>query len=129
MDVELERRLAANEDVFRKVNEGIERGQAPVWAGGSDSQIAFRCECARLGCNMLLALSLEDYEQVRSVPTRFLVLRGHEMLELERVVKTLGDIVIVEKTGPAGAEATARDPRSHGPARGASRARPPTSTA
>lgn len=114
MNEELERRLAANEDVFRRVNEGIARGQWPDWAGGSDTgaPVGFRCECARLGCNTLLALSLEDYERVRAEPTWFVLLEGHELPAVERVVDRIGDILIVEKIGDAAEEAVARYPRA-----------------
>ncbi|HWE08314.1 MAG TPA: hypothetical protein VG325_03100 [Solirubrobacteraceae bacterium] len=108
----VERRLAANEDVFRKVNEGIERGQWPGWAGGADAPIAFRCECARLGCNKLLTLTLSDYERVRADARQFVVLAGHEVPSVERIVERRGEIVIVVKTGAAAHEAAERDPRS-----------------
>jgi hypothetical protein len=112
MSDEFERRIAANEDMFRRVNEGIERGQWPGWAGGeAESPIAFRCECARLGCNMLLNLTLADYQRVRSHPRRFVLVKGHELPGQEHVVETLGEIVIVEKVGEAGEEARERDPR------------------
>ncbi len=101
--------MAANEDVFREVNEGIVRGQ---WPGEPGAPIGFRCECARLGCNTLLGLTLAEYEQVRASPRRFLVLGGHEMPDVERVVARRGQYVIVEKTGQAGAEAEERDQRS-----------------
>ena len=57
-----ERRAGAwpsNEDMFRDVNEGIVRGQ---WPGDPEAPIGFRCECARLGCNVLVALTLAEYE-------------------------------------------------------------------
>ncbi|MFZ0089901.1 MAG: hypothetical protein WAL63_10365 [Solirubrobacteraceae bacterium] len=108
MNDELQQRLAANEDVVRRVNEAIDRGR---WPGESDSPIGFRCECAQVGCNMLLALTPRDYARVRSGPRRFVMLRGHELPAVERVVETLGEIVIVEKLGAAGSEAAARDPR------------------
>jgi hypothetical protein len=94
MDEAIERRLACNEDVFREVNEGIERGQ---WPGERNAPVGFRCECARLGCNMLLHLTLADYEQIRSNPRRFVVGAGY---------------VVVEKTGDAGDEAEHLDPRA-----------------
>jgi hypothetical protein len=111
MEEELGRRLAANEDVFRKVNEGIERGQWPGWAGGADAPIAFRCECARLGCNMLLTLTRSEYERIRSDSRQFVVLAGHELPAVDRVVERRGEVVIVEKIGEAGEEAAERDPR------------------
>jgi hypothetical protein len=108
MDESLQRRLARNEGVFREVNESIERGQ---WPGEPDAPVGFRCECARLGCNMLLHLTLADYERVRADPRRFVVIRGHQVPAVERVVEVQAGYVVVEKTGNAGEEAEARDPR------------------
>jgi hypothetical protein len=104
-----ERRLAGNEVVFRDVNEGIVRGQ---WPGEPGAPVGFRCECARLGCNTLLGLTLAEYEHVRAGARRFVMLAGHEMPELERVIERLGQYVVVEKTGEAGDEASQHDPRS-----------------
>jgi hypothetical protein len=109
MDEEVQRRLAANEVIFREVNEGIERGQ---WPGEPDSQVGFRCECARLGCNMLLNLTLAEYEHVRSDPRRFVMIRGHQVPSVERVVEEMADYVIVEKRDEAGERAEDSDPRS-----------------
>jgi hypothetical protein len=108
MDEPLERRLASNEDVFRKVNEGIERGQ---WPGEPDTPIGFRCECARLGCNMLLHLTVGQYEHVRSNPRRFVVIHGHELPAVEQVVEVQPGYVIVEKNGDAGNETETLDQR------------------
>jgi hypothetical protein len=103
------RRLASNEDVFREVNEGIVRGQ---WPGEPDSPVGFRCECARLGCNGLLTLTMPEYERVRADPRRFVVLTGHQLPEVDRVVEEGGQYVIVEKLREAGDAAERLDPRS-----------------
>jgi hypothetical protein len=108
MSGDVGRRLAANEGLFRKVNEGIARGQ---WPGDPGSSIGFRCECARLGCNVLIGMTLADYEKVRSSPRRFVVLDGHEMAQVERVVERREHYVVVEKVQAAGEEAARRDPR------------------
>lgn len=105
---EVQERLARNESVFRKVNEGIERGQ---WPGEEDSPVSFRCECARLGCNELLELSVHEYEQVRANGRRFIVRPGHEQPEVEMVVETRPGYVVVEKLDQAGEAAEATDPR------------------
>lgn len=109
MSEEVERRLASNEDVFRDVNEGILRGQ---WPGDPQAPIGFRCECARLGCNMLVALTLAQYEAVRANPRRFLIVRGHELPEVEVVVERHDGFSVVEKVGAAGDEAERQDPRT-----------------
>jgi hypothetical protein len=102
MDESLQRRVAANETMFRGVNEAIERG---VWHGDESSVAAFRCECARLDCNQLVPLTPREYEAIRAHPRRFLLLPGHDHPEVEAVV-------VVEKRDEAGRLADASDPRS-----------------
>lgn len=109
MSQELERRMAANEDVFRGVNEGIVRGQ---WPGDPEAPIGFRCECARLGCNVLVALTLAQYEAVRENPRRFVIVDGHEVPEVEVLVERHDEYAVVEKVGAAGDEAERQDPRT-----------------
>jgi hypothetical protein len=109
LDDELQRRLASNEAVFRRVNEGIERGQ---WPGEAGQPIGFRCECARLGCNLLLELTLVEYEHVRADPRHFIMVRGHELPAVETVVERKPGYVIVEKRDEAGEHADDTDPRS-----------------
>ena len=106
---ETEARLGANEAVFREVNEGIERGQ---WPGEEERPISFRCECARLGCNDLLELSVNEYESVRANPRRFIVVAGHQRPDVEHVVEVRPGYLIVEKRDQAGTVAEETDPRS-----------------
>jgi hypothetical protein len=107
MDVAVRQRIAANEALFRQINERINQGH---WQG-EDNGIAFRCECARLGCNAMVSLNSEQYERVRANPRRFVLLPGHELLEHETVVERGDTYVVVEKLGEAGAIAEATDPR------------------
>lgn len=106
---ELQERLGANEAVFREINEGIERGQ---WPGEEDAPISFRCECARLGCNDLVELSVREYERVRSNPRQFIVLPGHEHEDVELIIERHPGYLIVEKLDQAGERAVETDPRS-----------------
>ena len=108
MDEELQRRLASNEGVFREVNEGIERGQ---WPGEPQEPVRFRCECARLGCNLLVELTLSGYQQVRAHPRRFLMVVGHQVPDLETVVERHPGYIVVEKLDEAGEHAEDTDPR------------------
>ena len=78
-------RAAANEGAIRDVNEGIERGQ---WPGDEDTPVGFRCECARLGCNRLIELTVHEHEEIRSHPRRFVVLPGYGLPDVETVVAT-----------------------------------------
>lgn len=109
MSDERARRLADNEDVFRQVNDAIARGRWPHWAGGEESRVSFRCECGRLGCNRLLTLTLPEYEDLRADPRRFVMVAGHQIPEVERIVERRGGLVIVQKVGEAGEEAAIDD--------------------
>jgi hypothetical protein len=106
---QIQERIGANESVFRQINEGIERG---LWPGEEDAAVGFRCECARLGCNEVIELTVNEYEAVRAHPRRFMVLPGHERLDAEVVVETHQGYLVVEKLDQAGIAAEESDPRS-----------------
>jgi hypothetical protein len=72
-------RVAVNQAILRKVNEAM-RGD------GSADALAFRCECGRLGCNVLIPLTRAEYAAVRADSRRFAVVPGHEVAEIEDVV-------------------------------------------
>lgn len=102
-------RAGLNEAAFRRVNEGIRAG-----TGLADATRAFGfvCECAVVGCNQVIELTLPEYERVRRYPRRFVVAVGHDLPEVERVVERRGDHTVVEKLdGPATAVVEATDPR------------------
>jgi hypothetical protein len=104
-----EERLARNEVLFRSVNEAIE--QQALEFGGLD-EYEFICECAKAGCFERIALTLKEYESVRAEGTRFFVVPGHEDAEVELVIETHADFMVVEKDGYAGVVADQADPRS-----------------
>ena len=108
MEGESERRIAGNEARFREVNEALSRGQ---WPGEGDAASGFRCECAALGCNRLVELTLTEYERVRSHPRHFVVLPGHHREDVEKVVETQPGYFIVEKVDDAGELEEETDPR------------------
>ena len=102
-----EDRLAHNEATFRGINERIEAGH---WPTGPHERVAFRCECGSLGCNMLVELTTEEYEHVRADATHFVILPGHEIPSIERVIERHAAYVVVEKVGPAAEVAVDADP-------------------
>lgn len=108
MEAKKQRRAAANEATIRDVNEGIERGQ---WPGEEDSPVGFRCECARLGCNRLVELTVREYEEIRANSRRFVVVPGHEFPDIETVVESRRGYLIVEKQDQAAEVAERHDPR------------------
>jgi hypothetical protein len=76
---ERERRLAQNEAVFREASERIRR------VGGDRAE--FICECADKRCTAQVALSLDEYEAVRRDPKQFVVLPGHQIPDIEEIVR------------------------------------------
>ena len=109
MDAESQTRLAHNQAMFREVNEGIQRGHCP---GDEGAPVGFRCECAQIGCNTIVSLPARDYERIRGHPRWFLVMPGHELDELEKVVERGPGYSVVEKEAEAGQIASVTDPRN-----------------
>ena len=87
--------LVRNQLLLREVNERI----AEVAAGWTDEPPPeFVCECSNEDCLETLALSRDEYEIVRSSRNLFVVLLGHEVLEVDRVVEARERFNLVEKT-------------------------------
>ena len=99
MDPRLER-IAKNEEVFRATNREIERAEEQA-GPAADGILEVICECGRDSCDGVIRLSLSDYEDVHGQKDRFVVLRGHESPEIERVVDDRGDFLVVDKVGEA----------------------------
>jgi len=105
-EIELRReRAARNQSLFREVNERIEDLSSGALFPG------FVCECLSTECVEQVALTIEEYESVRSDSNRFLVLPGHEVAEVEDVVETEGRYLVVAKKGAGGTVAEELDPR------------------
>ena len=99
------RRVAANEAVARQVNEELTPLQV------TDS-LALLCEGGSRECHATLEVSRSEYEEVRANPTRFLVVLGHDLPDVESVVSTRGEHAVVEKDDPAARDLARRtDPR------------------
>jgi hypothetical protein len=109
---ETQRRKAANEAVFREVNERIEALQRG-FALTEKEPLHLVCECDRLDCMHRLAVSVEAYEQVRARPDQFIVAEGHEDPGVEDIVDTGPDFLVVRKRpGEPRRIAEESDPRS-----------------
>lgn len=102
-------RIGFNEATFRTVNEGINAGRG---LRGTGDHVGFLCECARLGCNSVIELTVGDYEALRRHARRFATVPGHEFPEAERIVEARESYQIVEKLDDAAGIAEATDPRA-----------------
>ena len=76
-----------------------------------DGELYF-CECSNPDCDDKIRLSKDEYEWVRSDPCRFVILPGHQVPDIENVVRKLDDHYVIEKTADAGEVVKALDPRS-----------------
>jgi hypothetical protein len=105
------KRIAENEVLFRGVNERLRelgRGFTAV-----TEEAEFVCECADTACIEHVRMPLATYEEIRSDPKRFFVIKGHEEPEYEQIISESDRYYVVEKLpgGPAGM-AIRDDPRS-----------------
>ncbi|CAN5219135.1 hypothetical protein BH18ACT14_BH18ACT14_18680 [soil metagenome] len=100
--------VARNESLFREVNERIEEIAETKF---KSSHSEFFCECDDADCVELMELTVEEYEEIRFDPMRFVVKPGHELPDFERVFERESHYV-VEKIGDAGEVAERLDPRS-----------------
>jgi hypothetical protein len=104
-----EKRLAQNESIFRSVNERIEEAAT---SGVRDAHVfEFVCECSNADCNLMLPMTVAEYERVRADPTQFVVAPGHDLPEIETVVVRRGGYQVVKKHGEAARLVAERDPR------------------
>lgn len=109
---EIERRKAANEAVFRNVNERIKALQHS-FAVAEREPLQMICECDRLDCMERLAVGVEAYELIRSYPDQFIVSPGHEDAQVEDVITaTSGYLVVRKKAGDPRDVAVETDPRT-----------------
>ena len=95
------------------MNERIEELSKRSGIDENDALLpGFICECSSDDCTELLQVSYQQYEAVRENPRRFLVLPGHQDLDVERVVDEYSNALVVEKQVAASQIALEHDPRS-----------------
>jgi hypothetical protein len=98
-------RAAQNESLFREVNERIED------LAGNAAHPEFVCECIDGNCDQRVAMTLGEYEHIRSAANQFFVLAGHTAPEIEEVIETTDRYLIVRKLGIGASIAEELDPR------------------
>jgi hypothetical protein len=99
-----------NQVAFREVNERI----AELTGQVSETSVSlFICECSDPACAESLEITPAEYEQVRAASARFVVVPGHQLAEVERVVDGTSRFLVVETVGRAASIARDSDPRHH----------------
>jgi hypothetical protein len=102
------RRLSENQAVFRKLNESVQKSfeitkqiaeQEGVdnLAFRGDISLHFFCECSDEKCQKRITLTLDRYNKIHKKRDRFVVAHGHEIKDIERIIRKEGDYSIVEK--------------------------------
>ena len=103
-------RIAETEALFRDVNEQIAETAERFDVSTAD----FYCECADVECHERVEVPLDDYEEVRSESTHFIISPGHENERVERVLARRGRYAVVDKVHRVVAAIVARlDPRAN----------------
>jgi len=64
------------EDVFREANESI---AAKARELGMEPPIPFLCECSDRNCFGRISLTIDEYEEARAGPQRYLTTSGHQV--------------------------------------------------
>jgi hypothetical protein len=109
-------RAAKSQSLLREVNERIEDLAAGRPASMSDEvrlvkEIDLACECMDEACTQRVTMTVEEYEAVRSDSNTFFVKPGHDVPEVEDVVREEANYVVVRKVGAGAQLAEKLDPR------------------
>lgn len=107
-------RAARNEEIFRGVNERIEEGAEQHAVPGT---LPFHCECGRAFCLETIEIVASRYAAIMRERYRFVVIPGHEEPEIERIIETEPEFLVVEKTGEARAQIDRDHPQQNTAAR------------
>jgi hypothetical protein len=104
-----EERIAKNEAASREINEKIEDAHEETSPG---RDVRMVCECGQEECDRVVAITLTEYDRLRSDPRQFVVTHDHVAPDVERVVAETDRFVIVAKReGTPATVATEEDPR------------------
>jgi hypothetical protein len=115
----VESAVAAGQVLSRIVNERIM--QLSNGAGTPAAALAVVCECGNDGCVERIELSKGEYDAIRANAVRFVLLPGHELAAVERVVERRDGYVVTERAAASGTRLrggpSARIPRPSAAAR------------
>ncbi len=103
-------RAARNEEIFRGVNEQIEQGAEQH---AVSSPLPFHCECGQAACVETIEIPPARYAAIVRERYHFVVLPGHEQPQIERIVESEPEFVVVEKIGEAREQIDRDHPQQH----------------
>ena len=85
-----ESRQAANQELFRAVNEQVAAASEGFVGHGENVLQDFFCECGDAACTRRVSMTLVEYENLRRRPGRFVVTVGHDVGADESVAYRTG---------------------------------------
>lgn len=96
---ESRKRRAKNEKAFRDFNVRTRKAAETIMADvDKDSfPLGMMCECGDHNCTKRLELTIGERERIRKHKDYFIVMRGHEDLEIEKIVEQHPAYSVVEK--------------------------------
>lgn len=102
-----ERHLAQNEVIFRQHNERITNRleklvKTATEDGNSlgkhaDLPLHFYCECSDEKCDRRIIIKPSEYKKLHKNSSQFLILPGHRVASIERIVQENENFMVVEK--------------------------------
>jgi hypothetical protein len=105
------RGIAANESIFRAINERRAAWPEHRQAAAAEKPLRFYCECGDPKCFECISLTSTVYEAVRAHPARFVVAPQYVSPDVEDVVEVHEGYVVVEKHRDLHPIVEAGDPR------------------
>jgi hypothetical protein len=90
------RRIGENEILYRAVNEEIRTLDERLGAAAAPSAW-FVCECGHADCAERIEMTRDEYRRLRSDPTTFAIVDGHEEPEAEHVIERTNRYTVVRK--------------------------------
>lgn len=93
----LRRRKVAVEVEFRAANEKVEELVSDAGADPEREAAPFFCECSDPGCRRRIRITLAQWNEIHENPRDFVVMPGHESLDVERVVESFPGYLVVRK--------------------------------
>ena len=90
---EREARVAKNEATSREINEKIEQAHLR----SPDDYFRIVCECGQGDCTRVIAISIAEYEAVRSDARYFAVVSAHVMADVEDAIRETDRFTVVRK--------------------------------
>jgi hypothetical protein len=93
-------RMRQNEELMEELNRRMERMLEEIRDeedDDPDAPIAFLCECSHLDCRERIQLEPSRFDRIHRDKDVFILVPGHEIPDVERIVDQERDFLIVRK--------------------------------